>query len=288
MAEDPPEIQKVALVTGGSRGLGLEMARILARRGWALALVARDPAGLESARRLLARESPSAPSLSIACDLGRSGSARSAVEACKGAFGRLDLLVNNAGAISPAPFASLSRDTIATSLDLHVLAPAEAMGAAFPLLSAGRRGRVINVSAIEGLVGVPLLAACASGKFGLVGLTESVRAEWASKGVGVTLACPGFLRPAGGSGISPKAAPRPPSNRLPGGADRWMHLPLLSMEVDRAAARILEASERGRPRIVLTPAARALALLHGVAPGLVARVASRVGGRLWRDPEIRG
>jgi len=283
MAEDPPEIQKVALVTGGSRGLGLAMARILARRGWAIALVARDPAGLERARGLLATESPSARTLSISCDLGRPGAARSAVEACEGAFARLDLLVNNAGAISPVPFASLPREAIAASLDLHVLAPAEAMAAAFPLLSARGEGRVINVSAIEGLVGVPLLAACASGKFGLVGLTESVRAEWASRGVGVTLACPGFLRPADAPGASREAV-----RRLPAAADRWMHLPLLSVEVGRAAARILDASERGRPRIVLTPAAKILALLHGVAPGLVARVSARVGGRLWRDPEFRG
>lgn len=285
MAEHPGEIQKTALVTGASRGLGFEIARLLAARGWAVALVARDPVRIEAAREALAREFPRAGLLAWACDLEIEGSARHAVERAVAAFGGLDLLVNNAGAISAAPFVGLDPGALRSSVALHVLAPAEAMQAAWPFFVARSGGRVVNVSAIEGLVGGPLLSACATGKFGLVGLTESVRAEWAARGVGITLVCPGFLRPAAEVKGTPGVAGVP---GLPPCVAGWLRSPFVSMDVRRAAELVLEASERGKPRIVLTPAAKVLAVVAGVAPGLVARVAAAVGRRLWRDPEVAG
>lgn len=286
MAEETRKIQKVALVTGGSRGLGLEIARILVREGWAVALVARDPGGLDHARASLLAEVPAARILLIPVDLEAEGSARAAVERAAIEFGRLDLLVNNAGAIRPAPFSTLSRDAVASSLALHVLAPAEAMSCAWPHFERQGAGRVVNVSAIEGLVGAPLVSACAAGKFGLSGLSDSVRAEWAGRGVLVTLACPGFLRPTRGAGWPVESVNS--GTGAPKELARWMHSRWFSMELAEAARRILDASERGRPRVVLTSVARLLVGLDGIAHGLVTRLAAAAGSRLWRDPDPRG
>jgi NAD(P)-dependent dehydrogenase (short-subunit alcohol dehydrogenase family) len=263
---------QAALVTGGSRGLGRALASELLRRGYSVAVVARDATALEVARCTLDASSPGRVA-AWTCDVGREGEARNAVARAEERFGRLDLLVNNAGQIDLAPLEATDREAFERSLDVHLYGPVALMRAALPALERSG-GRVINVAAIEGLVGLPLLGATAAGKFALVGVTQCARGEWARRGVGVTLVCPGLIRTTG-------------DPAMPGGGARRLRLPGISISVERAARRIVDASEQRRARLVLTPLARGMALWGAVSPGTLASVASRAARR-WRSPHTPG
>jgi NAD(P)-dependent dehydrogenase (short-subunit alcohol dehydrogenase family) len=279
MAPGPGIVQTgaVALVTGASRGLGFALARELVASGSRVALVARDPAALERARGRLCAAGPADAAeriVVVAADVGVRDQARAAIETVLARFGRLDLLLNNAGTIDFGSAAETPDEVYAAALRVHFWGPLTLMRAALPAMRRQGGGGIVNVAAIEGLVGVPRLAATAASKFALVGLTESVRAEWAADGVRVTLICPGFIRPEPGPGAAGPPAP------IPGA--RLARLPGVSIGEAAAARKILAAARRGRARLVLTPAARALVVWHALAPGSLGRAMAALERRLWR------
>lgn len=277
MSSRGSSVQEVALVTGASRGLGREIARQLLERGASVALIARSPEGLEQARRALEAGAPGRVA-AWPCDVANAEEARRAVTATVARFGRLDLLVNNAGRIDVTPLDAVSRDDLERALGVHLFGPLALMRCALEGPFARQAGgRVINVAAIEGLVGAPRIGATAASKFALVGMSECARAEWARRGVRVTLVCPGFIRQTQTQAPSAEGVSAAPPAIL-----RLARLPGLSIDVERAARRILRASDRDRARLVLTPAARALLLCHALAPQSLSRVAAWAERRLWR------
>jgi NAD(P)-dependent dehydrogenase (short-subunit alcohol dehydrogenase family) len=182
---------EVALVTGASRGLGKAIALGLARAGASLALCARDRAALEATRAEVEQLGVRAEVFEM--DVLRAASVRAAVAAAVGAFGHLDVLVNDAGVNVRKPTLELSEEewdlVVDTNLKGYFLV-AQAVGAH---MVARRKGKVINVSSIFGAVGMTNQLAYAASKGGVGQLTKVMAIEWARDGVHVNAVAPTYF-----------------------------------------------------------------------------------------------
>ena len=265
-----PPIQlrdRVAVITGGSRGLGLLMARELAAEGVRLAILARDPAELDLARRELAAVGGQRV-LALPCDIGNEEEVRWAIDAAAERFGRLDILINNAGVIQVGPLEHMELEDFEEAMRVHFWGPLYATLAALPHLRRRPTARIVNISSIGGRIAIPHLVPYSASKFALVGLSDGLRAELAKEGIYVTTVCPGLMRT--GSHVNARFKGKREEEFA------WFAvsdaLPLTSMAGRRAARRILEACRYGEPALTLTPQAKAAAIANTVAPNVVARL----------------
>ena len=268
-----PEIswaQRVVLIAGGSRGLGLELARELVAGGAMVALIARDGDRLEEVAQEL-RDS-GGDVLTIPADVGAPDQAREAVERAVAWHGHLDALINTAGVLQVAPLETLSLEDFRTAVDVMLWGPVHCTLAALPALERSDVGRVATVTSIGGKVPVPHLLPYAVAKHAVVGFSESLRAELGPSGPRVVTVVPGFMRT--GSHI----------HALVKGSHeaeyRWFaafaQMPLFSQPTDRAAQRILAGIARGDAHVSNVWWAPFAARLHGIAPGLVSRIAGLI------------
>ena len=252
------------LITGGSRGLGLALARRFAREGARLTLLARDGDELERARKELA--GTGADVIVYECDVGDPDQVDSAVRFVCEKRGRIDVLVNNAGIIQVGPVENMTLADFQEALDVHTWGPLRLMRAVIPQMKAQGEGRIVNISSIGGLVAVPHLLPYVVSKFALTGLSDGMRSELSKDNIQVTTVCPGLMRT--GSHV----------NALFKGKHRqeftWFALssgtPLSSTSAQRAARQIVEACRRGTARLIITPQARLLHGLNALAPDLTA------------------
>ncbi|BCM92106.1 oxidoreductase UcpA [Abditibacteriota bacterium] len=183
---------RTILISGGSRGLGLNIARQFAQEGANLVLLARDVDELKDAKKEL--EGTGVKVLTIVGDVTQKSECENAVKAASERFGSLDALVNNAGVIQIGPLEHMDDDDFKAAIDLHIWGPLHLSRAALPYLKRGRVGRIANIASFGGLVAVPHMAPYAVSKFGLVGLSDAMRHEVAKDGVRVTTVCPGIIR----------------------------------------------------------------------------------------------
>ncbi|MEX2984184.1 SDR family NAD(P)-dependent oxidoreductase [Streptomyces sp. C36] len=264
---------RAALVTGSSRGLGLLIARELARRGCSVLLCARDEEELASAAEMLRGEA--APVTYLACDVTDKHAPQRLVAAAHEAFGGLDILVNNAGVIQVGPLSAMTEADFRDAMETMYFAPLRLVLAAAPALRERGDGRIVNISSIGGRVAAPHLLPYVGAKFAAAGLSEGLRAELAAEGISVTTVLPGLMRT--GSHTAARFSGRPSREYA------WFAvaagLPGLSMDAERAARAVVRAAEHRRPELVLTPVAKAAVRLHGVAPATTTR-ALTLGARL--------
>jgi NAD(P)-dependent dehydrogenase (short-subunit alcohol dehydrogenase family) len=265
-----PPIQfrgRVAVVTGGSRGLGLLMARELVAEGARLAILARDPAELDLARRELTAIGGQRV-LALPCDVSDPDEVQWAIDAAAERFGRLDILINNAGVIQVGPLEHMTLEDFEEALRVHFWGPLYATIAALPHLRRRDSARIVNIASIGGRIAVPHLVPYSASKFALVGLSDGLRTELAKEGIYVTTVCPGLMRT--GSHVNAKFKGKREEEFT------WFavtdSLPLTSMAGRRAARRILEACRYGEPSLTLTVQAKAAAIVNAVAPNLTARL----------------
>ncbi len=270
----------VALVTGGSRGLGLLIANELAERGFRLAICARDPAELAAAEADLSTHG--ADVLAVPCDVTDRDQVETLLRSVIDRFGRLDVLVNNAGIIEVGPVDTMTVEDFATAHDVMFWGTLHPTLAALPHLRAqgrGRnRGRIINITSIGGRISAPHLLPYNCAKFAAVGLSEGLRAELAGSGVTVTTAVPGLMR----TGSHLRAYFKGQQRKEFAWFAVAASLPGLSMNARRAARRAVRAGLAGRAELVLTPAAKLAVRVHGVFPGTTAQ-ALGVVNRLLPD-----
>jgi NAD(P)-dependent dehydrogenase (short-subunit alcohol dehydrogenase family) len=213
--------------------------------------------------------------LAIRCDVRNSAEIASAISRAVTAFGRLDLLVNNAGTIAVGPMDSMTRDDYEDALNTHFWAMYYAVQSALPVFERQGFGCIGNVTSIGGKLSVPhLLPYCVS-KFAAVGYSEGLRAELAPKGISVTTVVPGLMRTG-----SPRNAWFKAQHQK---EYTWFALsdalPVSSIGARTAARAIVDATLRGDAEIVLSLPAEIAVLLHALAPGLVSN-AMRLGARL--------
>jgi NAD(P)-dependent dehydrogenase (short-subunit alcohol dehydrogenase family) len=253
---------EVAVVTGGSRGLGLLLARELAREGCRVAICARDPRELTEAARLLAGEGLEA--LTVPCDVSSREQVEEMMRRVRQDLGEVDLLVNNAGIIQVGPVESMEEVDFRRSLDVMYWGVVYPTLAVLPRMRSRRRGRIVNVTSIGGKIAVPHLLPYSAAKFAAVGFSEGLRAEMQGAGVVVTTVVPGLMRT--GSHLAAQFKGND------AGEFAWFALgatmPGVSMDAERAARRIVTATRRGEPEVILSVPANLAVRLHGVFPGL--------------------
>lgn len=279
---------KVALITGGSRGLGLVLARELTKRGARVALTARDTEELGHASDELTRHGGNV--LAVPCDLADPAEIDEMVGAVLAHFGRVDVLVNCAGIVQVGPAETMTLVDFEQAMRVHFWGPWHVTSAVLPQMRRRGAGRIINIASIGGRIAVPHVLPYTTSKFALVGFSRGLRAELLRDGIYVTTVCPGLLR----TGSVTHAAFKGRAND----EYRWFTvssvLPVLSMEAPRAARRILSAAARGRSELVLTLPARLAALLQAAAPGCTTDALAWVNEYLLPAPgglgarELRG
>jgi NAD(P)-dependent dehydrogenase (short-subunit alcohol dehydrogenase family) len=253
---------KITLITGGSRGLGLVLARHICAEGGSVVLFARDPDELARAKADLTRRGGTV--LTIQCDLLDITQIQSAVREVIDRLGKIDILINSAGIIEVGPLEHMTREDFERTMRLHFWAPYELVSRIVPEMRTWGGGRIVNISSIGGKVAVPHLAPYSVSKFALTGFSDAIRAELARDNIHVTTVAPGMMRT--GSHVNAK---------FKGDHDvefAWFATaagaPLISMNADRAARKILAACRRGQPSLTLTMAARGAIVGNALFPNL--------------------
>ena len=255
---------RTALITGGSRGLGLAIAREFGRLGAHVVLAARDAVELDAARDDL--ESRGIGVSVLVCDLAVRGEAGRIVEQVVAQRGRLDVLVNNAGVIKVGPLAHMQTADFEEAMDVHFWSPLQAMLAAAPAMRAQGGGRIVNISSIGGKIGVAHLVPYCASKFALTGVSTAMRGEMARDNIVVTTVSPGLMRT--GS----------PFNAWFKGRHReefaWFtvsdSLPLLTIDAARAARQIVDACRSGDAELVVGWPAKLAVMVNALSPEAVA------------------
>lgn len=257
---------KVVLITGGSRGLGLALARETGARGARLAICGRDPESLERARASLARAG--AKVVAIPCDVTDRGSVQNLVDQVSRGLGPVDVLINNAGVIEVGPAETMSVADYEEALATNFWGMLYPTLAVLPDMRKRRAGRIVNITSIGGKLGIPHLLPYSASKFAAVGFSQGLRAEVAAEGIKVVTVVPGLMRT--GS----------PRNAIFRGQHRaeyaWFSisdsLPGLSISVEDAARRIVKAFRRGDAEVLFPAVAKVAAVANAVAPGVTANV----------------
>jgi NAD(P)-dependent dehydrogenase (short-subunit alcohol dehydrogenase family) len=272
---------RTVLVTGGSRGLGLVLAREAAAQGARVAICGRDPEALERARSALERIG--AQVAALPCDVRDRAAVREMVAEVGLRLGPIDVLINNAGVIEVGPAETMSvedyEEAMATNFWGMVYPTLEVL----PDMRARRSGRIVNITSIGGKLGVPHLLPYSASKFAAVGFSQGLRAELAGDGVRVVTAVPGLMRT--GS----------PRNAIFRGRHRaeyaWFSigdsLPGLSVSAEEAAQRILRAARRGDAEVLFPMVARLASVVNALAPDLTSSLLSLTNRLLPNPPDER-
>jgi len=183
---------KVALVTGAAQGIGQRTSEVLAQRGFSLALNdLRSPA--ETLSKIRSRN---ADAIEVLGDVSDESSVASMADAIMAKFGRIDVLVNNAGVSSITPAEEISVKEWQRVMNINLLGPFLCCRAFGRIMLQQRSGSIINVASVAGLLGVADRAAYNASKHGLIGLTRTLAAEWGGRGVRCNAVCPGWVKTA--------------------------------------------------------------------------------------------
>jgi NAD(P)-dependent dehydrogenase (short-subunit alcohol dehydrogenase family) len=261
---------QVVVITGGSRGLGFLLAREFATAGCRVAICGRDEVELDRARQELERHG--AEVLAVPSDIADRSQAEGLIQQTTARFGRVDVLVNNAGVIQVGPIQTMRVEDFEQALGVMFWGVVYPTMAVLPQMLARRSGRIVNITSIGGKLSAPHLLPYNAAKFAAVGLSEGLRAELAPAGVGVVTIVPGLMRTGSHLNAWFKWNRRREFTWFALGAS----LPVISMDAERAARRILDATRRNQAELILSPPAQLGARAHGMAPGMLVRVLSLV------------
>jgi short-subunit dehydrogenase len=253
----------VALVTGASGGLGTHIARRLAREGMNVAVSGRREDALSQVAGELS--ALGVKSAAVPADLSDLTQVDALVDGVESALGPVDVLVNNAGVEAIGAFTTYTREELTSMVDINLTAPLLLTHRLTPGMLERGRGHVVFIASVAGKVGPAFNEPYAATKAGLVGLTQSLRAEYLHAPVGFSVVCPGFVA---GDGMYARMAEQGHrSNRVMG-----------ETTPEKIAAAVMRAIRDDRAEILESGAPiRPLLALAQLAPGLVERLAPRFG-----------
>jgi NAD(P)-dependent dehydrogenase (short-subunit alcohol dehydrogenase family) len=270
------------VITGGSRGLGLVLARRFAAEGARLCLMARDLPELQRARDELV--GMGADVMIVRCDIRRRADVRACVDQILDRWVAVDVLVNNAGIIQVGPLEHMTEEDFANAMATHFWGPLHLMFEIVPSMRRRGFGRIVNITSIGGRIAVPHLAPYSASKFALVGLSDAVRTELKQYGIHVTTVVPGLMRT--GSPMNADMKGRHDAEYA------WFAisdaLPGLSTSSEHAARQILDACRHGDPELTITLPARLAGAVNYFAPGSIARLLALANRLLPRPTGAEG
>lgn len=265
---------KVVVITGGTRGLGIVLARKLAQQKARLVICARDEKELYQAEMELLEQG--AQVMAVACNVSDLEQVREMVEKTIQRFGQVDVLINNAGNIVVAPYENNTIEDFDELMKVHFYGPLNTMMAYGPYMRQQKEARIINISSIGGKYSVPHLLPYSASKFALTGLSEGMYAALKKDDIHVMTVCPGLMRTGSPRNVDVKGDFEQEY--------RWFKtsdsLPVLSISVESAADQILNACKRREVELVLSLPAKVMSLMHGLFPDLMIRTASLINDRL--------
>jgi NAD(P)-dependent dehydrogenase (short-subunit alcohol dehydrogenase family) len=269
---------RVVVITGGSRGLGLLIARQLADEGAIITIAARNQDELKRAHSELSGRGARVH-ISV-CDVGIRGQAEQLIHDTLQRDGRIDLLINNAGVMKVGPLDHMHHADFEEAMAVHFWGPLHTTLAAVPAMRRQGGGRIVNISSIGGKIGVPHLIPYCASKFALTGFSDSVRSELAKDQIFVTTVCPGMMRT--GS----------PFNAWFKGHHRaeftWFviadSIPVASIDGRRAAWQVVDAARHGDAELVITFPARLAVIANAVLPEAVAFMMATANNLLLPPP----
>src|SRR5215216_2068057 len=271
----------VALVTGGSRGLGLALSRELAQQGCRLAICARNESELETARIDLQLQAFGAEVLAVPCDVSDQSQVATMVETVTQHYGRIDILINNAGIMLVAPVETLTSADFERVMAVNFWGVLNPTLAVLPGMRAQGSGRIVNITSIGGKIAVPHLLPYTCAKFAAVGFSEGLRAELADTGITVTTVVPGLMRT--GSHLNAEFGGEQQAEY------RWFALNAsapypIAIGADRAARLIVRAAKRGQSECTYPVSAVVAARLSGLFPSTTTNVLALVDRFLPQPP----
>ncbi len=254
---------RVALVTGASGGIGTHVARALAREGMDVAVSGRREDALAAVVEELRRVGVRAEA--VPADLAELTQVDPLVDGTEGALGPIDVLVNNAGVEITGAFTRFTREELTSMVDVNLTAPMLLTHRVLPGMLSRGRGHVVFVSSAAGKFSPPYQEPYGATKAGLIGLNQSLRAEYADAPVGFSVICPGFTA---GDGMWQRIRDR-------GIKSNWL---IGETTTEKVTAKVVDAIRRDLPEVVETGApVRPLLALDEIAPRLVERMAPRFG-----------
>lgn len=261
---------KTVLITGGSRGLGLVMAREFLLQGAKVAICARDEEELERAYHDLKQYGPDI--YTVPCDVTDHEFVEAMIIAVRAHYGRIDVLVNNAGIITVGPAEEMTIEDYREAMNTNYWASIYTSLAVLPEMRERREGHIINIASIGGKISVPHLLPYSASKFALVGLSTGLNAELRKDGVVVTTVCPGLMRTG-----SPRNANFKGQHR---DEYAWFVLgdssPLTSISAESAARQVIAASKRGDSEVILSIQAKLAIKFNALFPELTTDVLALV------------
>jgi short-subunit dehydrogenase len=235
-----------AVITGGSRGLGLALALELVKEGALVAILARDAEELENAHRQILGTYPDARVLPIVCDITQPHEIETALQKTHRQFGGIDLLINNAGSITVGPYDQMVEEDFAAQLELHLYAVMNAVNMARPYLIRGLGRRIVNICSMGGKVAVPHMLPYDVSKFALSGYSQGLNAELAAEGISVTTVYPALMR----TGSAIQAVFKGDHQKEYAWFQSADVFPLLSASAEDIAAKVIESARHRDAELV--------------------------------------
>jgi short-subunit dehydrogenase len=257
----PPAFDgEIALITGGSRGLGFLLARELAWSGCKVHICARDENELDRARLELKKQGAEVTTWKT--DITDPEQVRQLVEKIVAYSGSISILVNNAGVIQVGPLVSMSVHDFENAQKSIFWGTVYPTLTVLPQMQTRRSGRIVNISSFGGKISVPHLLPYCSAKFAVTGFSEGLRAELSSDGIKVTTVYPGTMRTGSHLNAFFKGVKEVEYAWFSLGAT----IPFLSLDAERAAKQIVKAVYNGQAECIIPQYVNLLVRLHGLAP----------------------
>lgn len=254
---------KVVLITGGSRGLGLVLARHLADKGARLAICARSADDLELARQALA--SRGAEVIALTVDVTKNEEVKALMRDVINHYGRLDVLINNAGIVQIGPQEHMGIEEYELAMRTNFWAQLYAIQSVIPYFIDNHQGRIVNITSLGGKIAVPHLLPYTVSKFAAVGLSEGMHAELKKHNIHVTTVVPNLMRTGSAANADVKGDHYKEYTVFKKAGSSL----LFTQDADAAAAAIIKAIEYKESEVVLSLSGKVAAFIKGFAPGWV-------------------